>query len=217
MVFFRFSMFERFSVFFVLASAFLFFSCTRKEDPEFAGMVFIPEGEFIRGTDRVDENSFGKDFGTREEKLFENAKPQKKVFLKGYYIDKYEVTNEEFEKYVMQTGILPPATWEDKGKYYPGREKHPVNAIDWYTADRFCKWAGKRLPGEFEWEKAARGPAGNKYPWGNTFDIKKSNLDLQDTIDVGSMAGDKSYYGVYDMAGKCRAHRCFLKFPLGRL
>jgi formylglycine-generating enzyme required for sulfatase activity len=164
-------------------------------------MIFIPPGEYSVGTDEKEPESLGKEFGTREEQIFENARPRHQVKVNGFYIDKYEVTNEKYNSFVKQTGIQPPPTWENNGMYYDGRENHPVTSVSWYFASDYCQWAGKRLPTEIEWEISARGSKENIYPWGNVFDKNKANLDLQDTLPVGSMPEDKSFFDIYDMGG----------------
>lgn len=125
------------------------------------GMVRVPEGEFWMGRTQMwllDELSM-------HVRLRLDDQPAHVVNLDSFYIDKYEVTNEDYEKFV-QTGHRRPFHWMN-GKYPEGREKHPVYNVSWDDADAYCKWAGKRLPSEAEWEKAARGGRDRTmFPWG---------------------------------------------------
>ncbi len=169
-------------------------------------MVYIPAGNFLMGSTEKD-GVVGLEVGLDE-------MPQHPVYVKGFYIDRYEVTNAQYEEYVEATGGYTPATWDYRqhpsGKIWPfgtpppGEGKNPVTDIDWYDAEAFCKWAGKRLPTEAEWEKAARGADGRIWPWGNTFDFAKVNT-LESgknwSMPVGSYPQGVSPYGVYDMIG----------------
>ncbi|MFQ5558993.1 MAG: formylglycine-generating enzyme family protein [Nitrospinota bacterium] len=163
-------------------------------------MVYIPEGEFTLGSADVDDGSLAKEFGSRRGEYYEDERPVQKRLLKGFYIDKYEVTNFDYKRFTDSTGYPPPPTWE-KGSYIAGKENHPVENVSWYDAFEYCQWAGKRLLTEEEWEKAARGPKALRYPWGMEFNMKKGNLDTGETAPVGSYPEDKSYYGVFDMGG----------------
>jgi len=128
-----------------------------------------------------------------------DEQPQRQVKVNAYYIDKYEVTNEQYQRFIDATDNKTPFDWQDR-KYPEGEGDWPVSHIDWFDARTYCEWSGKRLPTEEEWEKAARGPDGNIYPWGNEFDKKKGNFFGQ-PAPVGSFETDRSHYGVYDMAG----------------
>ena len=160
--------------------------------------------------------------------------------LDAFYIDKYEVTNAHFQQFVQATGhrtqaeregsgyvnkgakfaLVNGANWRaprGPGSSIAGLEQHPVVQVSQEDAKAYCSWAGKRLPTEAEWEKAARGTDGQIYPWGNQFDGKRANFcdtncqtTLKDsaandgyryTAPVGSYEGGKSPYGAYDMAG----------------
>ncbi len=185
---------------FIIAIVFISFSCSREKIPGIEGMIYIPPGEFIMGSDDIDTEGIGKEFGIRRGHLYEDERPMRKIFLNGFYIDKYEVTNKQYKSFIDAAAYSPPQTWEN-GKYPPGDDDHPVNNITWFDAHAYCVWAGKRLLKEEEWEKAARGPNGNRYPWGNEFDENKANINKGSTVPVGTYKTDKSYYGVYDMAG----------------
>src|SRR3972149_1191381 len=166
------------------------------------GMVLIPAGEFIMGTDKVDTEGKAAEFGTVKP-WYLDEHPKHKVRLETYFIDQHEVTNSQYKEFVNATGSRPPEDWEG-GRIPQGRETYPVAFVNWYDADRFCQWKGKRLPTEAEWEKAARGTDGRDYPWGNEFDPTKANTGdtgIGDLAPVGQFEAGKSPYGVYDMSG----------------
>ena len=155
-------------------------------------MVTIPAGEFIMGSDQ----------GREEER------PAHTVFVDTFEMDLFEVTNEDFAKFVAETGYITEAekaadgaTWRTRGE---GKERHPVVEISWNDAVAYCQWLGKRLPTEAEWEKAAKGTEGLIYPWGDEWDPAKANTKesgLRGTTVVGSFAEGVSPYGLFDMAG----------------
>ncbi|MCW5800040.1 MAG: Serine/threonine-protein kinase pkn1 [Nitrospira sp.] len=120
-------------------------------------MVRIPAGEFIMGSDKkTDRVAYRSEF------------PQRRVYLDAYEIDKYEVTNLHYLKYILATGKLPQLDWRyDGGNFQESMANHPIMHVSWYDADNYCRWVGKRLPTEAEWEKAARGEDGRLNPWGN--------------------------------------------------
>lgn len=159
-------------------------------------MVLVPAGEFIMGV-----NTIGGQSGP-----YADEYPAHKVTVDAFYIDVYEVTNEQYKRFCDATGHRPPPHWVG-GKYPDGQDKYPVCNVSWYDAVAYCKWAGKRLPTEAEWEKAARGTDGRMYPWGNQFtDDKKNpykfcNGGHQGLKPVGSYPRGVSPYGCHDMIG----------------
>ncbi len=122
------------------------------------------------------------------------------VFLDSYLMDTYEVSNKDYGEFVTAKGHPAPAYWDDPRLNKP---QQPVVGVNWEDAKAFCEYRGKRLPTEAEWEKAARGPEGNLYPWGNDFDPAKVNYGKNHdaTMPVDSYPEGASYYGLYHMAG----------------
>jgi formylglycine-generating enzyme required for sulfatase activity len=182
-------------------------------------MIYIPEGEFIMGSNEDELMEIKKVYGKRggiEGYLFEKEKPKRKVFVKSFFIDKYEVTNAQYKKFIDATGHPVPSGWNN-GKYPQGKANNPVLYVSWYDAKAYAKWAGKRLPTEEEWEKAARGADGRIFPWGNKYDptltstaesilenIREGICNVTTGIPVGTAKGDVSPYGVHDMGGNVR-------------
>jgi len=150
-------------------------------------MVLIPGGKFIMGSNE----------------RWDDEAPEYIESVDKFYIDRYEVTNAEYEKFTYDTKREEPYHWPN-GKVPRNKKNHPVIYVNWHDAREYCKWRGKRLPTEQEWEKAARGDSGNIYPWGNTWAINKSNHPYKGstgTEPVGSYPNGKSPYGLHDMSG----------------
>lgn len=156
-------------------------------------MVYVPEGEFLMGSEDGDSDE----------------QPVHMVYLNSYWIDKFEVTVELYEKCV-DAGPCTPGSGQYLNPFFPAN-------VNWEKANSYCRWAGGRLPSEAEWEKAARGIDGRIYPWGNFFDQSMLNSgrgesfvitsleDMGSWIDpVGSYPGSASPYGALDMSGNYR-------------
>lgn len=161
------------------------------------GMTFIPGGEFLRGRSHALPDDGLKWFPV----LLQDEQPVKRIKLSPFYLDTYEVTNAQYAAFVKARQHRAPYNWP-KGAPPEGKEKHPVAAIDWHDAAAYCDWAGKRLPSEAEWERAARGLAeGAKYPWGNREPTKKDACydTLAGPCEVGQFPA--AGFGLFDMAG----------------
>jgi formylglycine-generating enzyme required for sulfatase activity len=141
----------------------------------------------------------------------DDEKPVHKVYLDAFYIDKYEVTNAQYKKFIDATGYKPPENWNDakvsESQADFSAPNKPVVGVSWEDAQAYCRWAGKRLPTEAEWEKSARGGlAEKKYPLGDDISHDKANYrgtDGKDSFSVTSPAGSfkPNGYGLYDMSG----------------
>ena len=155
---------------------------------ELEQMATIPAGPFLMGTNS--ERSDGQN------------RPQHRVELAAYMIDKYPVTQAEYARFIVATKHRPPLNWEN-GTIPDGQYMYPVTMVSWYDARAYCGWEGKRLPTEAEWEKAARGTDGRRWPWGNQMNAANLNTyySVGATTEVTRYASGISPYGVFDMAG----------------
>ncbi|MGH9768242.1 MAG: SUMF1/EgtB/PvdO family nonheme iron enzyme, partial [Blastocatellia bacterium] len=151
------------------------------------GMVLVPGGVFRMGRNDGDE--------------FES--PAHDVEINPFFIDRTEVTNEEYQRFVSATGYRAPAHWAD-GKIPDGQTKFPVVNVTWDDANAYARWANKRLPTEAEWEFAARGSDGRIYPWGNNWRQDYANAGRSRNgglVETGSYAPGASPFGALDMCG----------------
>lgn len=171
------------------------------------GMALIPGGEFSMGTDNPDSEM--------------DERPVHKVFVDDFYIDKYEVTNGEFKKFVDAHPEWQKGNWwksntgidkkfhdgdylkDWNGNNYPeGEGNHPVGYVSWYAAMAYANWVGKRLPTEAEWEKAARGGLeGLEFPWGNTINPSNASFPPHGGLNTPIGIYPANGYGLYDMVG----------------
>jgi formylglycine-generating enzyme required for sulfatase activity len=165
------------------------------------GMIRVPAGEFLMGTDEVDPDDIALKFGIVKPWL-DDEHPAHRVGLPGYRIDRFEVTLGQYKQFVAATGHRPPSSWT-RGTPPAGEDRLPVVLVNFDDAQAYCRWAGKRLPTEEEWEKAARGTDGRVYPWGSRFEEDRANVGgiRSDRSPVGSFPNGKSPYGVEDMIG----------------
>jgi formylglycine-generating enzyme required for sulfatase activity len=174
-------------------------------DPRLGTMITIPEGEFWRGYDP-----------------FPNDRPVEKIWVHEFSIDIYPVTNHQFGEFINAGGYERDQYWDPDGwkwiraigRHHPkhwtdprfNKNNYPVVGVSWFEADAYARWAGKRLPSEVEWEKAARGEYAYEWPWGMFFNPEYLNCSVSlpvvhGTTPIGIYPAGQSPYGVYDMAG----------------
>ena len=188
---------------------------TRTTELDGAEMVFVPAGPFWMGS--LEDDSYA----------YQNEMPQREVTLDAFWIDRYEVTNARYAACVdagvckapFAFGMFKPNS-STREQYFGNPEyvNYPVIYVNWFAAQEYCTWAGKRLPTEAEWEKAARGTDGRLFPWGNKdvtgnlanladantnydWTIRYINDGFQDTSPAGNYPQGASPYGAMDMAG----------------
>ncbi len=153
------------------------------------GMVLVPAGPFLMGSGEFDLEG-----------------PPRTIDLHAFWIDRYPVTCAQYQAFVEATGHPAPPDWPDR-RPVPGRENHPVERVSWHAARAYAEWTRKRLPTEAEWEKAARGADGRRFPWGDEFN--EAHCIAWDhamvlgvtTVPVISHPTGASPYGVEQLAG----------------
>ncbi|HMU30725.1 MAG: formylglycine-generating enzyme family protein [Nitrospira sp.] len=155
-----------------------------------APMAFIPAGEFAMGSDR------GQD----------DEQPVHRVLVKAFYLETHEVTVARYAAFLMSQKADPPFKWNEATS--GAHESKPVAGVNWYDARDYCRWIGRRLPTEAEWELAARGTEGRMYPWGDAQPTRShanaghTKWHGYDTLtNVGQFELGKTPNGVYDLAG----------------
>lgn len=165
---------------------------TQVRDADGMVMVYVPEGEFTMG-------------GVNK---FTNSLPEHTVYLDSYWIDLTEVTTAMYALCVADGACIPPTKTKSKthDDYYgnPDFDNYPVVYVNWAQANVYCAWAGAALPSEAQWEKAARGTDGRRFPWGNgspNSSLLNFNSNAGDMTEVGSFPEGASPYGALDMAG----------------
>jgi formylglycine-generating enzyme required for sulfatase activity len=208
-----------------------------------SAMVWVPPGPFVRGSSREELARLVMKYPGIDPSLFINEIGQSLVSVSGYFIDLYPVSNGDFRKFVADGGYSREHLWSHEGwewrrrsgaeqpRFFTvaewSRDELPVVGIGWYEADAYARWVGKRLPREAEWEKAARGTDGRRYPWGDDFEPGRCNtadhwlgreIESFDewqrefsskrpwrrqvlTTRPGAFPGGASPYGLQDMSG----------------
>ncbi len=172
---------------------------------EEAQMVEVPAGPFFLGTTRKQAEALAREYGYHVSWLSGEI-PQRKVTLPAFRIDRYPVTNRQYAAFCKGMAYAPRPHWN--GPEPPeALLDHPVVCVNKADAEAYAQWAGKRLPTEAEWEKAARGEDGRLFPWGDTFDPEACQWDQGvdprglGTAPVAAHPRGASPYGVMDMAG----------------
>ena len=170
------------------------------------GMLQIPAGKFWMGRTQ----SMWRDAIGTVPRAKNDDRPANHIYLDAFYMDKYEVTNTDYARFLQATGAKAPWHWP-QGKVPGGEDKQAVSNVNWLEATAYCKWAGKRLPTEAEWEKASRGGLDRKpFSWGDADGEGGDDPYARQSVDVAALNKDKPMavgsfapngYGLYDMTG----------------
>ena len=185
-----------------LSIAIVGFALEKKEPATYKDMARIPAGKFEMGYEDVG--------------ALKSTQPEHPVYVNALHINKYAVTNAQYREFVLANPEWQKENivdrfhdgnylkdWSDENSHPDGKENHPVTYVSWYAAMAYAQWAGKRLPTEAEWEKAARGGLeGQLFPWGDSIDLSRGNYfesAVGGTTPVGTYPANG--YGLYDMAG----------------
>lgn len=198
------------SRFIILVCFFQFVFCLPLQAVEKSEMVEIPAGSFLMGFDNDNDMEWGD----------VDEEPVHEVYLDAFYMDRYEVTSQQFSRFLNEhpsdvhrfIRLDPSVTLEqgeDGVRPRSGLEQYPANGVSWYGADAYCRWKGKHLPTEAQWEKAARGTDQRIFPWGNkepddkraTYRRHFEKLGFKALEPVDSMEQGSSPYGIHHMAG----------------
>jgi formylglycine-generating enzyme required for sulfatase activity len=187
-------------------------------DAQGIAQVWVPPGQFRMGTDEATLTELRRgEVPAWVDRALASESPAHQVQLsQGYWIDRFEVTNAAYQRFIDAGGYRDRTNWSDTGWQWltsqqgktlpvacPGTEPQlPRRCITWFEADAYARWRGGRLPTEAEWEYAARGPTSLLYPWGNTFDAARTNvIDSREAVAVGRYANGQSWVGAHDLAG----------------
>ena len=204
----------------------------RLQGEDGADMVLVPAGDFWMGSTEMEAAAAKRECESLGESEcregFDRETPRRRVVLDGFHIDRFEVTNARFERFVRATSHRTTAEREGHGLSFQQGDggwqfvkidgahwrmpqgpsssthpDHPVVQVSWNDADAYCRWAGKTLPTEAQWEKAARGTDGRRFPWGESWEAGRGNGGMlhHGPVPVGRFPLGASPYGVADMAG----------------
>lgn len=171
--------------------------------PPFRDLVLIPSGRFVMGTGaeelEKDVAECKQGYPECDRRIFEAETPEHFVWLDAYFIDRYNVTNKQYLECILDNECTRPRRSQFLSN--PEYADFPVVFVDWNQAQNYCSWAGGRLPTEAEWEKAARGLDGLRYPWGDKFDETRPVWNAAMPKAVGGRDKGQSTYRVQDMSG----------------
>lgn len=173
-----------------------------KSQPDGTEMVLVSAGSFVYGLNQSELKSLLRKISAGWADIFGTEQPHQTKTLPAFYIDRFEVTNEQYNRFVRVARYNRPSRFAS----YPqlNNPRQPVVGVGWKDAEAYCRWSRKRLPSEEEWEKAARGTDGRIWPWGNEPGDNRFNgltTGYFAPAPVGSFRSGDSPYGVADMAG----------------